>query len=192
MPAVAAMVLRCLLVPPASTLPPLLTRTITMPQNVAIAKKLHPLPISKFNASQRTLKGFLTRSCNRWLALEKWDDFYQKEHVVFAKKEQKKGDYFTKEIRQEEYPLACSRRFFVTQFFYTSFWPLPCFGGVLKLACMTLVGAISWFWGSEFLSGWFWKRAIEMDHGFFCLRSTGGGEECNPIVFFSREWYWLK
>ena len=43
----------------------------TMPQNVAIAKKLHPPPISKFNASQRTLKGFLAGTCKRWLVLEK-------------------------------------------------------------------------------------------------------------------------
>ena len=61
--------------------------------------------------------------------------FYQKEHVVFAKKEQKKKDYFTKEIRQEEYPLACSRRFFVTHFFLYFFLAIALFWWGVK-ACL--------------------------------------------------------
>ena len=61
--------------------------------------------------------------------------FYQKEHVVFAKKEQKKKDYFTKEIRQEDYPLACSRRFFVTQFFLYFFLAIALFWWGVK-ACL--------------------------------------------------------
>ena len=121
----------------------------------------------------------------------KRDDFLSKGAYCFRKKRTKEKIHLQKKLGRGGIPspVADDSRHSV---FDTSFWPLPCFGGVLKLACMTLVGAlfkwaISWFWGSKFLSGWFCKRAIEMNHGFFCLGSTGGGEESNPIVFFFQE-----
>ena len=113
----------------------------TMPQNVAIAKKLHPPPISKFNASQRTLKGFLAGR-DGWLW--KSEMIFIKRSMLFSQKKNKRKRIISqKRSGRRNIPSPVADDFLSLIFFYTSFWPLPCFGGVLKLACMTLVGAIS-------------------------------------------------
>ena len=61
----------------------------TMPQNVAIAKKLHPPPISKFNASQRTLKGSSWK-LQEMIGFWKSKMIFNKRSMLFSRKKNKR------------------------------------------------------------------------------------------------------